>query len=206
MPRMLPAILLPALTAALLAAAPALAQPADHDPAHVQAGTYAIEPVHTQIGFGVMHLGFTTYYGHFADASGTLVLQPMDPAASRLDVTIPTASISTTSTKLDGELKGEQWFDAAKFPEITFRSTSIVANGAMAARVTGDLTLHGVTHPVTLDVRFVGAGINPLDKKYTVGFQATGQISRSDFGVKTYVPLIGDAVELNLSGAFEKQG
>ena len=194
------------LAAALAGACPALAQVADPDPAHVTAGTYAVDPAHTQINFGVVHMGFTTYNGRFSDASGTLVLSPRDPAASRLDVTVPAASISTTSAKLDGERKGEQWFDVAKFPQVSFRSTSVVRDGDAGAKVAGDLTMHGVTRPLTLDVHFVGAGTNPLDKKYTVGFQATGRISRSEFGVKTYVPLIGDAVEITLSGAFEKQG
>jgi polyisoprenoid-binding protein YceI len=89
---------------------------------------------------------------------------------------------------------------------LPFRSTKIVPTSKDAAKVTGDLTLHGVTRPVTLDVHFVGAGVNPLDKAYTVGFQATGEISRSEFDVKTYVPLIGDAVQITLSGAFERQG
>ena len=194
--------------AASIAGAPALAlgQAPDRDPAKVEAGTYAMDPNHTQIGFGVMHMGFTPYYGRFSNPSGTLVLSPKVPADSKLDVIIPAATISTTSDKLDGELKGQQWLDVAKYPQVTFRSTKIVPTSKDAAKVTGDLTLHGVTKPVTLDVHFVGAGVNPLDKAYTVGFQATGEISRSDFDVKTYVPLIGDAVQITLSGAFERQG
>ena len=194
--------------AASIAGAPALAlgQAPDRDPAEVQAGTYAMDPNHTQIVFGVMHMGFTPYYGRFSNPSGTLVLSPKMPADSKLNVIIPAATISTTSEKLDGELKGQQWLDVAKYPQVTFRSTKIVPTSKDAAKVTGDLTLHGVTKPVTLDVHFVGAGVNPLDKAYTVGFQATGEISRSDFDVKTYVPLIGDAVQITLSGAFERQG
>ncbi|MGI4977963.1 MAG: YceI family protein [Janthinobacterium lividum] len=198
----------PLLPAALVLAVsgPALAQVASHEPSQVQAGTYAIDPQHTQVGFGVSHMGFTTYYGHFADASGTLELTPKNPAGSKLSVSVPTASVSTTSDKLDGELKGDQWFDAAKYPTITFTSTQIVPTGRGEAKVTGNLTMHGVTKPVTLDAKFVGAGTNPLDKKYTVGFAITGLVSRSEFGVKTYVPLIGDEVAITISGAFEKQG
>ena len=198
----------PLLPAALFLAvsAPALAQVASHEPSQVQAGTYAVDPAHTQVGFGVSHMGFTTYYGHFADASGTLELTPKNPAGSRLTVSVPTASVATTSDKLDGELKGDQWFDAAKYPMITFASTQIVPSGHGEAKVTGNLTMHGVTKPVTFDAKFVGAGTNPLDKKYTVGFAITGLVSRSEFGVKTYVPLIGDEVAITISGAFEKQG
>ncbi len=198
----------PHLAAALVlaAAVPALAQVASHEPSQVQAGTYAIDPAHTQLGFGVSHMGFTTYYGHFSDASGTLELTPKNPAGSRLSVSVPTMSVSTTSEKLDGELKGEQWFDAAKYPAITFVSTGVVPSGHGEAKVAGNLTMHGVTKPVTFDAKFVGAGINPLDKKYTVGFAITGVVSRSEFGIKTYVPLIGDEVAITISGAFEKQG
>ncbi len=199
---------LPAIAVGIALALPgaASAQVASHEPSQVQAGTYAIDPQHTQVGFGVSHMGFTTYYGHFADASGTLELTPKNPAGSRLSVSVPTASVSTTSDKLDGELKGDQWFDAAKYPTITFVSTQITPTGRGEAKVTGNLTMHGVTKPVTLDAKFVGAGTNPLDKKYTVGFAITGLVSRSEFGVKTYVPLIGDEVAITISGAFEKQG
>jgi polyisoprenoid-binding protein YceI len=183
----------------------ALAQAANRDPAKVEAGTYTLDPDHTQVEFGVMHLGFTPYYGRFSDASGKLVLSPHNPAESKLEVTIPAASISTTSDKLTGELKGADWLDAQKFPDITFRSTQVTPSGAGTAKVTGNLTLHGVTRPVTLDVKLVGSGTNPLDKHYTVGFSATGQISRSEFGVTKYVPLIGDELKLTLSGAFEQQ-
>ena len=187
-------------------ASPALAQgAASEDPAQVQPGTYAVEPQHTQVGFGVSHMGFTTYYGRFSNASGTLELSPKAPASSKLDVTVPVSTVSTTSDKLDEELKGAQWFDAQQFPQMTFKSTKVVTEGKDRAKVMGDLTLHGVTKPVTLTVRFQGAGTNPLDKKYTVGFEATGEIRRSDFGIKTYVPLIGDQVQLMISGAFERQ-
>ena len=198
-----------AIAATLLAtslANPALAQGLPAPAAQVQAGRYAVEPQHTQIGFAVSHMGFTTYYGHFSNASGSLQLSPTDPAASQLEISVPVDTVSTTSDKLDGELKSPDWLDATHFPQMTFRSTKIVASGADAADVTGNLTLHGVTKPVTLHARFVGAGTNPLDKKYTVGFQIGGEINRSDFGVKAYVPMIGDAVQLTISGAFERQG
>lgn len=186
-------------------AAPAVAQVASRDAAKVEAGTYSVEPYHTRILFAVNHMGFTTYFGDFTGASGSLTLNPKSAAASALDVSVPVDSVSTTNAKLDGELKGADWLDAAKFPTITFKSTKVTRSGPDAAKVNGDLTLHGVTKPVTLTVTFNGAGTNPLDKKYTTGFQATGKIKRSDFGVTKYVPLIGDTVDLTISGAFEKQ-
>lgn len=172
----------------------------------VKAGNYAVEPGHTQVDFKLLHIGFTYYSGVFSNVSGTLVLDTARPSASKLDVTIPINSVATTSTKLDGELKSAEWFDADKFATATFASNVVTRTGKDTAKVRGILTLHGVSKPETLTVRFIGAGMNPLDKKYTAGFEATGTIKRSDFGVKTYIPLIGDEVKLTIAGAFEQQG
>ncbi|MCP1243430.1 polyisoprenoid-binding protein [Acetobacter lambici] len=171
----------------------------------IKSGTYAVEPAHTQIGFSVLHFGFTNYFGAFSNASGALELNAQTPTLSRLSVTIPVASVQTTSSKLTDELKGPQWFDTAKFPNATFVSTSVKMVGQNTATINGNLTLHGVTKPVTLNVHFVGAGVNPMDKKYTTGFDATSTINRSDFGIKTYVPYVSDSVTLRIAGAFEKQ-
>ncbi len=191
---------------ALALSTPALAQTAPtRDPAQIQGGTYAVDPGHTQVGWRVSHMGFSNYAGGFSDVSGSLTLDPKNPAASKLSVKIPVTSVTTTSDKLTGELKGDQWLDAGKFPEMTFVSTKVTPAGKDHAKVTGDLTLHGVTKPVTLDVTLVGAGTNPLNKKTTVGFEATGTVKRSEFGVKTYVPLIGDDLHLTIAGAFERQ-
>ncbi|GJD45650.1 Protein YceI [Methylobacterium cerastii] len=192
------------LALALLAGTPALAQ-ATRDPAQIQSGTYAVDPGHTQVGWRVSHMGFSNYAGGFSDVSGSLTLDPKNPAASKLSIKVPVASVTTTSAKLTGELKGDQWLDAGKYPDMTFVSTKVAPAGKDHAKVTGDLTLHGVTKPVTLDVTLVGAGANPLSKKYTVGFEATGTLKRSEFGVKTYVPLIGDELHLTIAGAFERQ-
>ncbi len=182
------------------------AQTASHEPATVKAGSYAVEPEHTQVGFTLLHLGFSYYSGVFSKVSGTLHLDPSHPEASKLEVSIPIDSVLTTSAKLDGELKGPEWFDAARYPAATFTSTRVIPTGRDTARVEGTLTLHGVSAPETLTVHFVGDGVNPLDKKYTVGFEAVGTVERSRFGVKTYVPLVGDNVRLSIAGAFELQG
>ncbi len=181
---------------------PAMAQVAK-DPAKVQAGAYTLEKYHTKILFGVSHFGFSTYYGSFNDASGTLDFEPKTPAKSALDVTIQTASVATENAKLDGELKSADWFDADKYPTVEFKSTAIKTTGKDAGEVTGNLTLHGVTKPVTLHVVFNGGGVNPIDSKYTVGFEVSGKIKRSDFGITKYEGGIGDDVTLIISGAFE---
>ena len=175
------------------------------DPAAVKAGTYKVEPYHTQIGFTISHFGFTDFSGFFSGASGTLVLDPAKPASSKLDVSLPVKSVLTTVPQLDGELKGDKWFDAAQFPTATFTSTRITKTGKETATIVGELTLHGVTKPVTLKAHLVGSGTNPLDKAVTVGFEATGMIKRSDFGITQYLPLLGDDVSLRIAGAFELQ-
>ncbi|UHC16701.1 YceI family protein [Methylobacterium currus] len=194
------------LAAGLALAAPAGAQgAATRDPAQIQAGTYAVDPSHTQAVFTVTHFGFSPYTGIFSDVSGSLELQPSKPAESRLKVIIPVKSLYTPSQHMMDSLKSDKWLDVAQFPEMTFTSTKVTPEGKDKAKVTGDLTLHGVTKPVTLDVTLVGAGANPINKKVTVGFEAKGTIKRSDFGVKTFVPAISDEVHLVLNGAFERK-
>jgi polyisoprenoid-binding protein YceI len=192
-----------AFSAALLMGSAAQAQTVSHDPAATEAGAYSVEPYHTRVLFSVSHLGFTTWYGEFSNVSGNLNLDPKAPAKSTLEIHIPVASLSTSNTTVDGELKGDKWFDAAQFPEITFKADKVTPTGKDTAKVTGSLTFHGVTKPVTLAVKFNGAGTNVLDKKYTAGFEVSGKIKRSDFGVKTYLPLIGDDVDLIVSAGFE---
>jgi polyisoprenoid-binding protein YceI len=172
----------------------------------VKAGTYKVESYHTQVGFSLSHFGFTNYSGLFSGATGSLRLDPANPGTNRIEVTIPVQSILTTVPVLTEELKGEKWFDVAKFPQATFTSTSVTMGHDGAATITGNLTLHGVTKPIVLHAHFQGAGVNPIDKAYTVGFQANGTIKRSDFGVSLYAPALGDDVELTIAGAFELQG
>ena len=176
---------------------------ADITPAKVQEGAYTVEPHHTRVLFAVSHMGFTTWYGEFTQVSGSLNLTPKSVADSTFEIHIPTNTISTSNAKLDGELKSPQWLDAEKFPEIVFKAKQVELTAESSAKVIGDLTLHGVTKPVTLDVKYNGAGTNPLDKKYTVGFEVSGAIKRSDFGVNAYIPLIGDDVKIIISAGFE---
>jgi polyisoprenoid-binding protein YceI len=194
-----------ALSALALTMVSAQAQAPSRDPAAVKAGTYKVEPYHTQVSFTLSHFGLTEFSGFFSGASGSLKLDPANPGADKLDVTIPVDSVLTTVPKLTGELKGDKWFDAAKYPSAEFTSMKVTLAGKASAIISGTLTLHGVTKPITLKAHLVGAGVNPIDKAYTVGFSATGTIKRSAFGVSAYVPYIGDDVRLTIAGAFELQ-
>lgn len=190
----------------LIVSASAGAQPANTTFAAVQPGAYAIEPVHTRILFSLSHLGTSTWYGDFTHASGSAKIDPAHPGASSVEVSVPVDSVSTTNAALDAELKGADWFDAAKFPTMTFKSRQITATGPNQGQIVGDLTLHGVTRPVTLQVTFHGVGPNPMTHAYTAGFDATGVIKRSDFGVAKYAPsIVGDDVTLIISAPFVRK-
>jgi len=193
---------------ALAAAAPAMTASAQQAPGTastvgIKAGTYQIDASHTQVTLSWMHMGFNPYHAIAQASEGTLVLDPAKPAASSVQITVPVANIKTNSEHLDAQLAGEGFFDAAKFPNITFKSTSVVADGKGGANVTGNLTIKGVTKPVTIKAKFVGQGTNPMAKTYTVGFEGWLTIKRSDFGVDAYVPVVGDEVKMQISAAFE---
>jgi polyisoprenoid-binding protein YceI len=190
---------------ALALGAPALAQAPglNKDPAAVQAGAYTVETSHARVLFSVTHFGFSTWYGDFADVKGTAKFDPKNPAANSVEVSFPTASVTTTNAVLDGELKDPNWMDAAKYPTISFKSTKVVVTAPGHADVTGDFTLHGVTKPVTLKVQFNASGMD-MRKAYEVGFNATTTIKRSDFGVNKYVPAVSDEVSVHLSVPFVK--
>jgi polyisoprenoid-binding protein YceI len=170
----------------------------------VKPGTYKVEPAHTQVLFSVSHFGFTTYYGNFSGVSGSLAVTPKKIADMAVSISVPVASVATTSTKLDGELKSADWLDAAHYPAMVFRSTKVTQTGPYEADVEGMLSLHGITKPLTLHATFNGAGVNMLDQKQTLGFQLSGALKRSDYGVSKYVPLVSDDVTLMISAAFEK--
>jgi polyisoprenoid-binding protein YceI len=203
-------LLAASLSAAAFVATPLIAQNAMPDmlhgngtPADVQAGTYAVDPDHTQIAFSVSHMGISPFTGTFSGASGSLTIDPAKPEASSVTVTVSTGSVQTTNAKLTGELNSADWLDSAKYPTATFRSTSVRTMGA-GAEIQGELTLHGVTKPVTLRARLFGAGANMMSKKPSVGFLGRIAIKRSDFGVTKYIPLVSDETVLVINAAFQK--
>lgn len=179
--------------------------PGIRDVSRVAAGTYKLEPDHTQVLFTFNHLGFTDYTGQFVQPSGRLTIDPAHPHKSKVDVTFAIARVTTTSAHLDQALQSAEFFDAAKFPEAHFTSTKVVANDTDAT-IYGNLTLKGVTKPVTLQARLVGAGTNPRPpNKATVGFAATAAIKRSHFGISFGVPIVSDRVDLVINAAFEAE-
>ncbi len=185
--------------------------PGAPDKSRVTAGTYAADAGHTMVVWEVDHLGFSKYTGIFGDVTGTLVIDPANLAAAKVDVTIPVSKVTTASAGLTSHLLragkdgGKPDFFGAAPADAKFVSTSVVLDDdGDEAKVTGNLTLNGVTKPVTLDVDFHGAGVG-MNKKETIGFQAETTIKRSDFGINMGIPYVSDAVELEIHAAFEKQ-
>ncbi len=209
------AAVLVASTGGMLAAPAIFAQgapqvPGQQDASRVTAGTYAADPGHSLIAFEVNHFGFNDYYGIFGDVAGSLEIDPANLDAAKVDVSIPVASVTTASKGLTehllraGKDGGKPDFFGPAPAAARFVSTSVKAEGMMAT-ITGDLTLNGVTKPVTCQAEFTGAGVNPFNKKETIGFEAETEIKRSDFGVNYGIPFVSDEVELDISVAFEKQ-
>jgi polyisoprenoid-binding protein YceI len=201
-------VLLFALSAPI-ATGPALAQmpttiPGTPDPLRAVAGTYKVDPAHTQVLWQVNHMGFSLFDGAFADTTGTLQFDPNRPGAAVLNVEIPLSRITTTSPKLNEHLLGADFFDAAKFPTASFKSTRVEVSGH-SAKIYGNLTLKGVTKPVVLATTFVGAGTHPMSKAAAIGFRATTTIKRSDFSLGYGVPIVGDTVTLAINAAFDLQ-
>ena len=142
-----------------------------------------IDTAHSQITFTVRHMVFAKVRGRFGKWAGTLQLDPQDLGRSRVEVTIDAASIDTSDATRDGHLKSPDFFDAARFPELKFTSRSVETRGPDKARITGDLTLHGVTREVALDAEVAGRGKDPWGND-RIGFSATGSLDRTDFGLQ----------------------
>jgi len=176
----------------------------DADPQASPAGHYRLDPHHWSILFDVDHLGYSRFVLRFDQASADLDFDPDDPERSKVSVVIPAASIDSNSPELDGIIKGKQMLDVANFPEIRFQSRSLHRTGKSTGEMTGDLTLHGETRPVTLSVAFNGGGGNPLTGEDTLGFSAVGSVDRGKFGLTTWFPAVGTELELRIEAEFTK--
>ncbi len=167
-----------------------------------QAESYGFDPEHSTITFGWNHAGISQQSGNFRTFKGELNLDREDISNSAIEVTIDVASMDTGVIKLDEDLL-PNFFEAEKYPQMIFKSTAVHQSAADRAQVTGDLTIHGVTKSVTLDVLLTFEGPHPLGQfieylsdKYVVGMEARTEILRSDFDVGAYAPLVSDRIEI----------
>lgn len=214
--------LLLGLALAVACGAPILAQqeplplekPGAPDASRVSGGVYKVDPEHTMVRWEVDHLGVTPYFGTFGQITGSLDFDPRQPDAAKVDITIPVAMVTTASAGLTTHLLkapdvpgGKPDFFGPHPANARFTSTAVVrSSGSDEASITGNLTLNGVTRPVTLATTFYGAGKMPpaLGGQEMVGFTAKASIKRSDFGISMGIPLVSDRVDLDIVAAFLK--
>ena len=160
---------------------------------------YKIDPTHTATVFSWNHFGFSTPSANFTDIQGVIKVDNAKPANSSVEVTIPLSSVNTNVPALDKEFQEEAWFNAAKYPNITFKSTKVETKDKKHFKITGDLTVKGVTKPVVLDAVLNKQGEHPMAKVPAIGFNATTSFNRSAFGIGTYVPTVGDKITVNIT-------
>lgn len=159
---------------------------------------YTVDSLHTFPNFLISHLGFSTMHGRFGTTSGKITMD-MEKKTGSVDVTIDAASVNTGFQKRDDHLRSPDFLNAAEFPQITYKSTKVIINADNSASVEGNLTMKGVTKPVTLKVDRIFCGNNPMKKEeYRCGFNAAGDIKRSDFDVTFALPAVGDDMHLML--------
>lgn len=167
--------------------------------AQAEAITYTMDPAHTQVTAQWNHFGFSNPSIHFGQIDGTVTYDPENVEASSVQVTIPLSGMDSGVEAFNEHLLTADFFDAARYPEVTFKSTAVRALGANRMRVTGDLTMHGVTRPVDLAVTVNGVGTHAMTGQPAAGFDAEATILRSDFGLDMYAPTVSDELKLRIT-------
>jgi polyisoprenoid-binding protein YceI len=160
---------------------------------------YTFDPTHTQVEASYNHFGYSNITLRFEEVEGTLVYDAENPGASSAKATIQIGSVDSGVDKLDAHLESADFFDAAQFASATFTSTKVEAAGEGKLKMSGDLTIHGVTKPVTFDVSINKVGEHPMKKVPAAGFDAHATIKRSDFGLGLYAPNVSDEVKLEIT-------
>jgi len=161
--------------------------------------TYTMDPKHTDVIASWNHFGFSNPIAHFGQVDGAITYDADNVGQSSVNVTIPLAGMESHVAAFNEHLRSADFFDAEKYPTITFASTRVEAAGNDKLRVIGDLTLHGVTRPVVLDVTINKLGEHPMAKRPAAGFDATTTILRSEFGIARYVPNVSDEVRIRIT-------
>lgn len=201
-------VLTPLLLVVVLASCTALrvvTHDVDDNPVKAPAGTYHLDPHHWSVLFDVDHFGYSRFVTRFDKVEAVLEAAPSAPGKSRVSVTVKAGSVNTNDPELDAMLKGPDMFDVAAFPDIEFRSTAVKRTGPKTGEVVGNLTIRGQTHPVTLAVTFNGAAPDPLTGEDTIGFSATGNFDRSQWGLSAWWPAVGNDVHVSIQAEFVKR-
>ncbi len=178
--------------ASLVSAFAVMTAPAAH-----AADTYTLDPEHSYVSFKISHFGFSSPSGKWF-ANGTLVLDQDNPQNSKANITIKVKDIVTGIPELDDHLRTKDFFEVSKYPTATFVSDHVNLTGNQTADVQGTLTVHGISRPITLHVKLNKHGMHPMTDKISAGFTATAALKRSEFGITTYLPGLGDDVKLEI--------
>ncbi|WP_041527093.1 YceI family protein [Paracoccus aminophilus] len=185
---------------ALTAVASLMALPVLAEEGRPVAGTYNFDPDHSSARFEYSHMGFSESHGVVRGITGKITLDPAEPAKSTVEASFPISNILTVSPQLDEHLRGKDLFNSADGSSmVTFKSTKVEPKDGDEAKVTGDLTMNGVTKEVVLEVDLKKAGANPMSGKPAVGFDAETEIKRSDFNLGIFVPAVSDEVKIEIS-------
>jgi polyisoprenoid-binding protein YceI len=179
------------------AATPAVANTGPAAPA-IEPGTYTVDAVHTAVLFKIRHLGVADYYGRFNGVEGSVVVDGENPAASSVSLTIDANSVDTNNDKRDQHIKSPDFLNAAQFPVITFESNAARLRDDGIYEVDGELSLHGVTKPMTVEVRPIGSGSDPWGG-FRAGFHTSFEVKRSDFGMTYMLEGLSDDIEIIVS-------
>lgn len=170
--------------------------------------TYTIDPNHTDVVAQWNHFGFSNPIAHFGQAEGTITYDPDNVSASKVEVVLPLAGLNSHVAAFDEHLRNADFFDAEKYPQVTFRSTAVESAGEGKLKITGDLTIKDITRPVVLDATINKVGENPMTGQPAAGFDAVATIKRTDFGLGLYAPNVSDEVQLRITteAGVPKQG
>jgi polyisoprenoid-binding protein YceI len=168
-------------------------------------GSYQVDKQHLSVLFKLNHMGMSTFVGRFNDIDAQLEFDPAHIENAKLSAVINIASIDVNNADLAETLRGSSWFEADKYPQALFNTVSVEKVDETRARFKGNLTLHGVTAPVVLDVMFNGGGDNMLTGRYTIGFSATTHFQRSQFGIDYLIPAVGDDINVEVFAEFQKR-
>ena len=163
-----------------------------------QSNVWQLDPAHSSAQFAVRHMGISTVRGTFTKLSGSAHYVAADAKNNSVEITIEPASVDTRVEMRDNDLRSDHFFDVQKYPTMTFRSTKVESAGADKLRITGDLTIRGVTKPVTLDVEGPSKSINDGQGHLHMGVSATGTLDRTDFGMTGYQVVVGNEIKLTI--------
>ena len=171
---------------------------------NLERGSYQLDPLHTSVLFKINHMGMSTFVGRFDKVDASLEFDPKNLENAKLSAIITIASVDVNNKDLEETLRGSSWFDSEKYPQAFFKTTSVEVLSEKQARFNGELTLHGITAPIVLDVAFNGGGDNMLTGRYTLGFTATATFKRSTFGIDYLIPAVADNVDVEVFAEFQK--